>query len=105
MKACVWVLRDEGKRLLRGRGNNGVIGDMLIQARRTDEITYHQAAVLYSLFDTPEKPARQILIAPLYEPVVVAMNHTTMLLRGFQGTRSGNAWVQEWEVSFEPSRA
>ncbi len=97
MRFRVRALRRHGRRVAEyGTASHGLAGDLTLSTTFGDKGAY---AVATLKAGAPKDPD---LLPPLYEPVLVAVGGTGLLLRGFESA-DGASYVQEWHCEPAPT--
>ena len=100
MKVQVFIQRRNGRRT-KERGAEGLAGEIRMQ---TVMVAGESVTSVHLARRTSMSCWDEDLIAPLYEPNLVAIGDNSLLLRGYEATESGSH-VQEWHVLMEAAQA
>jgi hypothetical protein len=96
MKVRVRTLRSQGRKVKQyGTAAQGVVGDLTMHTMAESGANSYTVATLRA--GAPKDPD---LLPPLYEPTMVTIGGTGLLLRGFESI-DGASCVQEWHCELE----
>jgi hypothetical protein len=95
MRVRVFVLRRSGRRF-HDRDQESIDGELRLDSTMSGH-TMHRVAKL-SAVAVGSRSAE--LLPPLYEPELVAIGDSALLLRGFESA-GGVGYVQEWRCEME----